>query len=107
MVIEKATSNEVIQLLKHNKVLGRALLMFLFESHYCIKCDICNIKGYSYSKWKLLQIYNQQIVLHKFDERMAMKELQSIDYNITDENDVTIVINTDGKGKILLWFKNR
>ena len=96
MVIEKECLNDIIQLVRDVNNLGPQLLRFLQILYQERRYEICFFKSYSYSKWKLLQIFDRTSVIHGFYKELESKRLLPISYTIDDENPITLVLNIEG-----------
>ena len=85
LVIEKYNANTTITTLKYDNATGARIL------EYCLSYNqnptICETKSYTHSKWKLLQIRNEQAVFQQLNNIRT----SNISYHIYDENPVTIV----------------
>ena len=88
VVLEKLNNERCVQILKENSIEGRKLICLLLSTEY--ERVLFTIKGYAYSKWRLLNILNQNRLISTLHQNF--EQLQTINFTIYDENPVTIVI---------------
>ena len=89
-VIEKLNARLLANILKQDNDIGMKIIRFCQEIDRTGKSDICSLKSYTHSKWKLLLIENERLILQESDNYSDGPA-----YRIIDENWLTLVLDID------------
>ena len=91
LVIEKLANEKVVQIIKSDKEKAFLLMTLFVRINGCAENNKY-FKSYSYSRWKLLQSSDVNI-MEKLNMLSGSEKFLPISYKIQDENELTLVMN--------------
>ena len=90
IVLEKQHNERIIHMLKNDTFSGRKFVRMLLTTES--EQGSWLLKSYTHSKWRFLNILNSELLFSHFHAQS--ETLLPTKYTITDENPITLVIET-------------